>query len=322
MDEGHSRRTLMTLLGGGAAALAVGGSALGCNRANGDEGDEPTPTGWTADEPVPGDPVLVIARNGEPAALVDAAMEAIGGMGRFVPAGSRVLVKPNMAWDRAPEMGANTNPQVVARVVELCLAAGAERVTVMDRTCNDARRSYANSGIEAAAKAAGARVVHADLSRTSHIDLGGRVLHEWEVFDEVMAADVRINVPVAKHHGLARVTLGMKNWMGCVGGARDRMHQHIQKAVVDLAAWFRPQLTVLDAWRVMMAGGPAGRDPSHVREVRTLCVGTDPVAVDTFGASLFGLGPDDLSFLRYAEERGLGKRDLAALPVRELDLGA
>jgi len=312
------------MLGGGAAALVGGGALLGCHRANGDEGDEAVTTGWTAPaaQAVSGEPVVVIARNGEPAALVDAAIEAIGGMGRFVPAGSRVLVKPNIAWDRGPELGANTNPEVVARVVALCLAAGAAQVTVMDHTCNDARRSYANSGIEAAAKAAGARVVHADPSRTTRVDLEGRVLREWEIFDEVLAADVRINVPVAKHHGLARVTLGMKNWMGCVGGARDRMHQDIQEAVVDLAAWFRPQLTVLDAWRVMTKGGPAGRDPAHVRQVRALCVGTDPVAVDAFGASLFGLGPDDLPCLRHAEERGLGRRDLASLPVRELDLGA
>jgi uncharacterized protein (DUF362 family) len=251
---------------------------------------------------------------------VDAAMEALGGMSRFVSRGDRVLVKPNMAWDRKPELAANTNPETVARLVELCLDAGAKQVTVMDRTCNDARRAYANSGIEAAAKKAGARVVHADTDRVKSIDFKGEALDEWDVFDEILRADVRINVPVAKHHSLARVSLGMKNWMGCVGGRRGLMHQDIHQSVVDLAAWFKPALTVLDGYRVLVSNGPSGGRLKDVRIAKTLCAGLDPVAVDTFGASLFGLGPDDLKFLSLAEKRGLGTRRLDDLPVREIDL--
>jgi uncharacterized protein (DUF362 family) len=192
----------------------------------------------------------------------------------------------------------------------------------MDRTCNDPRRSYANSGIEAAARRAGARVVHVDTSRVKSVDFKGEVLDEWDVFNEVLEADLRINLPVAKHHSLARVTLGMKNWMGCVGGFRGTMHQDIQAAVVDLAAWFRPALTVLDGYRILVANGPSGGRLKDVRIAETLCAGVDPVAVDAFGASLFGLGPDDLKSLSLAEQRGLGRRRLESLPVREIDLRA
>jgi uncharacterized protein (DUF362 family) len=265
-------------------------------------------------------PALTVARNGPPRQLVDAAIEALGGMNRFVSRGDRVLVKPNIGWDRTPQLAANTNPEVVGRLVELCLEAGAKRVTVMDRTCNDARRCYANSGIEAAARKAGARVVHADTDRVKKVNLGGEILKTWKVFDEVLEADVRINAPVAKHHGLARVSLGMKNWMGCVGGDRGRMHQDIQMSVTDLAAWFKPALTVVDAYRIMVDNGPSGGRIEDVRLAETLCAGTDPVAVDAFGASLFGIAPDKLRALAHAEKRGLGKRDLRRVAMREIDL--
>jgi len=326
MGEGIGRRRVIGLIGCGAAAAAVGGYRL-LRPANGRAVTPPDPSvaaGWTAGggagQAPDGQAELAIARNGEPAALVDAAIAALGGMGKYVSDGNKVLIKPNMGWDRAPELAANTNPQVVARLIELCLEAGAKRVTVMDRTCNDARRCYANSGIEEAAKAAGARVQHVDDGRVQRIDLGGDVLDEWDVYDEMMDVDVRINAPGAKHHSLSRVTLGMKNWMGSVGGNRSRMHQHIHRSVVDLAAFFKPALTVLDAYRVLERNGPTGGNPADVRLARTLCASADPVAVDTFGASLFGIGPDDLRSLSLGEERGLGKRDLAQLATREIDL--
>lgn len=345
MSRKISRRRLIGLLGGGAAAISLGAYQRFGPKSFLSGPDGPARVlrnaGWTAkaQEAAPGSPTspaspekraaekkkettpaLAIARNAEPGQLVDAAVQALGGMKRFVSRGDRVLVKPNIGWDRKPRLAANTNPEVVARLVELCLDAGAKQVTVMDRPCNDPRRCYANSGIEAAAKKAGARVVHADTDRVKSIDFKGEVLDEWDVFDEILKADVRINVPVAKHHSLARVTLGMKNWMGCVGGFRGRMHQDIHNSVVDLAAWFRPALTVLDAYRMLVTNGPSGGRLKDVRIARTLCAGVDPVAVDTFGASLFDLEPDDLKFLSLAEKRGLGTRGLGSLPVREIDL--
>ncbi len=322
MTKGYSRRKVVGWMGAG-TALAIGGASVVWHGIN----TVPAVSqGWTPKFPGAeasgGGGRLALVRNGDPAAMVDAAMDALGGMGRFVSRGATVLVKPNIGWDRAPELAANTNPELVARVVELCLAAGAASVIVMDRPCNDPRRSYTNSGIQAAATAAGASVLHADDERIRTTNLAGEVLSQWGVYREMMDVDVRINLPVAKHHRLARVTLGMKNWMGCVSGRRGVMHQHINKAVVDLAAFFRPQLTILDAYRVLVANGPSGGDVADVRKIATLCAGADPVAVDTFGASLFQYGPDDISYLRMAEERGLGSRDLSSVGVTELDLSA
>ncbi len=321
---------MLGLLGCGTAAAVFGGVRLldagGADVAlaaqpPGDAGGTP---GWTGDaaatRATPGEATLAIARGGGPRALVDSAVAAVGGMGRVVSRGQTVLVKPNMGWDRGPELAANTHPEVVARLVELALEAGASRVLVMDRTCNDARRCYANSGIAAAAEAAGARVDHADDGRTTTTDLAGEVLHSWEVYDAILDVDVRINAPVAKHHALSRVTLGMKNWMGCVAGDRGKMHAQINRAVVDLAAFFRPALTVIDATRILVSNGPTGGKLSDVRETRTLCASLDPVAADAFGASLLGHGPDDLRFLAIAQERGLGRRDLAAVATCEIDL--
>lgn len=320
MSKRYGRRRVLGWMGAG-VLLTAGGAGVLWRKANAVPG---VGSGWSAGPlrqgAAVGEAELAVVRNGQPAAMVDAALEALGGMNRFVPRGSKVLLKPNIGWDRTPDLAANTNPQAVARVVELCLAAGASRVIVMDRPCNDPRRCYASSGIEAAATAAGADVLHPDDARVRSKDLGGEVLRQWGVYDELMDVDVRINMPVAKHHRLARVTLGMKNWMGCVSGHRGQMHQHINKAVVDLAAFFRPQLTILDAYRVLVANGPSGGKASDVRQLATLCAGADPLAVDVFGASLFQYGPDDLKFLALAERRGLGSRDLASAGVREIDL--
>ena len=328
MAERFHRRHILGLLGCGAAAATVGGYRLISppQSTAAPAAATPSSTGWTAGEGAAqasdGAAKLAIVRNGSPSAMVDAALGALGGIGAFVSSGDKVLVKPNIGWDRTPEQAANTNPEVVARLVELSLGAGAKRVTVMDYTCNDARRCYTNSGIQAAAEAAGARVLHVDSERVTTVDIGGEVIREWDVFDEMLDADVRINVPVAKHHSLSRVSLGMKNWMGCAAGHRPRMHQKINVSIVDLAAYFRPSVTLIDAYRILIANGPTGGRLADVRQANTLCASTDPVAADTFGASLFGIGPDDLHSLTLGEERGLGTRQLDSLPLREIDLGS
>jgi len=326
MKKHIHRRHAIGLIGCGVAATALGGYHVlrpgSCAAVTPRFGVPGVAAGWTAGQGATqapqGSAELVIVRDREPAALVDAAFTALGGMGKFVSGGDKVLVKPNIGWDRTPELGANTNPEVVARIVQLCLEAGAKRVVVMDRPCNDSRRCYVNSGIQSSAEEAGAKVLHVDDARTTRVDLGGEVLHEWDVYDEMMDVDVRINVPIAKHHMLSKVSLGMKNWMGCVGGNRSRMHQHVHKSVVDLAAYFKPAVTVLDAYRVLKSNGPQGGRPTDVELARTLCASADPVAVDAFGASLFGMAPDDLRSTVLGEERGLGKRDLTQLATHEI----
>ncbi len=249
-----------------------------------------------------------IARGPDPAVNVRRAITAIGGMKRFIGTGETVLIKPNVGWDRLPEQAANTDPQVVAELVRLCLAAGAARVLVADFPCNDPRRSFTRSGIGPAAREAGATVFHPPRLGTVPARLPG-VLSGLEVMALLPKADRVINVPVVKHHSLARATLGMKNWFGVLGGGRPRLHQGIHRAIAELGAAFRPTLTVVDATRILVANGPQGGSLDDVRQTRAVAAGTDPVALDAWGASLLRLDPRRLGFIAEAERLGLGTGD-------------
>lgn len=263
-------------------------------------------------------PDLVIAK-GHPKEALAAALEALGGMGRFISRGDVVLVKPNMSWDRSPRFAANTNPEVVAEVVKLCLEAGARKVKVFDHSCDDPRRVYRRSGIMEAAKAAGAEVYYVEPGRFSRVRIGGEVLKEWEVYRDALEVDKIVNVPVLKHHSLARLTMGMKNLMGLIGGRRAQLHWQLSEALADLAAFFRPQLVILDATRVLVTGGPQGGSLRYVKEMDTVVVGTDQVAVDACGAHLFGLHPEEVGYIPAAHRRGLGEMDLNRVRIKRLN---
>ena len=269
-----------------------------------------------ADEP--GRPPLAVARGSGPAVLVRAAVAAIGGMDRFVKPGETILVKPNMAWDRTPEQGANTNPEVVAEVVRLCRAAGARRVIVAENPVHDAERVAARSGIGAAVAAAGGELVLPGASGFESMTLGGSVLATWDVLSVVFQADRLVNVPVVKHHSLSRLTCGLKNHMGLIGGTRGRLHQEIHPALVDLAAAFRPTLTVVDATRVMMRNGPTGGRLEDLAAVDAVAAGTDAVACDAWAARQLGLDPRDVGHVVLAEGRGLGSVAAGAGAVAEV----
>jgi uncharacterized protein (DUF362 family) len=260
---------------------------------------------------VPADPSLpemVVAQGESPEALVRRAVEELGGMRRFVARGDIVVVKPNIGWDRAPEQAANTNPLLVAAVVRLCQDAGARRVIVTDMSCNDPRVCFDRSGIAAAAKAAGADVILPDTRHFKQANLGGEVLTTWPVLQPFLEADKIINLPIAKHHSLTGCTLGMKNFYGIIGGQRSRLHQRIHESLVDLTAFVRPALTIVDAYRVLMRGGPTGGSLADVELKKTLLAGTDPVALDSYAAKAWwDLDYQRLPFLRLAEARGLGK---------------
>jgi uncharacterized protein (DUF362 family) len=250
------------------------------------------------------------ARGADPAANVRRAIAAIGGIDRFVSPGEVVLIKPNIGWDRLPEQAANTNPAVVAELVRLALGARAKRVCVTDISCNDPRRCFARSGIAAAASAAGAEIVESERLTMTAADLAGMAAG-LEVPEQVLRADRVINVPVVKQHALSRVTLGMKNWFGVLGRGRNRLHQDIDRALAELAATFRPSLTVVDATRVLVANGPVGGSLADVKSVNAVAAGMDPVALDAWGAAILGFAPERLLFLAEAERRGLGRADAA-----------
>jgi len=263
-------------------------------------------------------PDLVISKGTSPAQITEAAIRALGGMSRFVSRGDVVLVKPNMAFDRKPELAATTNPEVVATLVRLCLQAGAKEVKVFDNPMEDPRRSYVSSGIMAAAKSAGATVSYMDERRFRKMDLKGEVLKSWEVYQEAMEVDKVINCPILKHHTSVRLTMGMKNLMGLISGDRARLHWHLDQAIVDLAAFFKPTLVVLDAIRILTANGPQGGSLKYVRQLNTVAASRDQVAIDAMGARLFGLRPAEMAHLPIAAKRGLGRMDLGKLRIKEV----
>ena len=260
-------------------------------------------------------PHLSIVTAADPASATKKAVEIVGGMSAFVSRGDVVVVKPNIGWDRTPEHAADTNPTVVATIIELAYDAGAKKVKVFDNTCNAARRCYARSGIEEAARGAGADVSFVDERKFRKVDLAGEVLGEWPVYEDALEADKIINVPIAKHHTLARITLSMKNLMGLIGGPRNLLHQKLDTNIVDLAGFFKPTLVVLDAVRILTANGPQGGNLSDVVETNTVAASRDQVAIDALGATFFGMTADDMPHILDAYGRGLGEKDLGKLTV-------
>ena len=265
-------------------------------------------------------PALVTVTNGLPAQLVDKAMQELGGMGKFISRGDVVVLKPNIGWDRVPQQAANTNPDLDKRVVELCFEAGAKKVVVTDVSCNDPRRCFQRSGIATSAEEAGATVLLPEEHKFRDYRLGGEVLSVWPIYTPMIEADKIINLPIVKHHNLCRATMGLKNWYGLLGGRRNQLHQNIELGITDLATFIRPTLTILDAYRILISNGPQGGNLNDVRTVKMLIAGTDPVAIDSFGATLLGIETGTLQYLNVAEQRGLGKVDFTQLNMRSLDI--
>ena len=257
------------------------------------------------------------AQPGEPRSLVQKTLEDLGGMSRFISRQDVVVIKPNIAWDRTPEQAANTNPELVAEVVRQCWNSGAKRVIVTDVSCNEARRCYHRSGIEAAARSAGAEVILPDPELFREVDLGGVVLKSWPVFTPFLEADKILNLPIAKHHELTGATLGMKNWYGILGGQRNRLHQQIHQSLADLAAFMLPTLTIMDCYRVLLRNGPTGGNLEDVALKKTVVAGTDPIALDAYVAKAYwNLDPERLPYLQMAANRGLGTVEFEKLAVK------
>jgi uncharacterized protein (DUF362 family) len=240
-------------------------------------------------------------------------------MERFVRAGDRVVVKPNIGWDRTPEEAANTHPVVVAELCRLARGAGAKTVYVFDRTCNDARRTYRRSGIRQTVEALDDRAVRVDHVRDDRFETvdiaGGASLNRWPLYLPALEADVLINVPVVKHHSLTGVTLSMKNLMGIMGGNRSQIHRGIDEKLVDLNVAVKSHLVVMDATRILTRNGPQGGGTQSVRSHNRLGATTDVVTADAWGAREFGVDPMTIGHIRRADERGLGVADLARVEM-------
>ncbi|MEZ5576216.1 MAG: DUF362 domain-containing protein [Candidatus Competibacteraceae bacterium] len=304
------RRRFLTALGVGAwagAGLALGGYGRRLD----------------AGEPSAGTPDLVAIRNGEPEALFDHGIEALGGMGRFVKKGQKVVVKPNIGWNVPPERAANTNPRLVRRIVEHCLQAGAKEVYVFDHTCDAWRDSYRASGIEQAVKDAGGKLAPGNSEsyfQTVAIP-GGHRLRRTQEHELVLGADVFINVPVLKSHGGARLSVAMKNLMGVVWDRGEWHSNDLHQCIADFATYRKPDLNVVDAWNVMLRHGPRGVSTADVVNMRSQLLSTDLVTADAAAARLFGLKqPEEVGYIRIAGEMGAGRMDLENLAIRRIVL--
>ena len=259
-------------------------------------------------------PILAKAQGTNYAHLVGDTIQALGGMKKFVNSGDVVVVKPNMAWDRTPELGANAHPVVVRKVVELCLEAGAKQVKVLDNTCDDARKAYAASGIKAAVegiKDPRAVVQFVDERRFVELTVEkARALKKWYFYKDILEADRFLNIPVAKQHSEARLTMCLKNMMGAIGGWRGRIHVGLHQNIADMNLLLRPDLHVLDATRILLRNGPKGGKLEDVEVKNLVFAGTDPVALDATGTALFGLKPSDIGYIIKAHQAGRGEMDL------------
>ncbi len=295
-------RTTSAGLVGLAAAPLTGGSLLGALSA------EPEPD-------------AVWVEQGEPVELLSAALEAYGGMQSFISPGDNVLVKPNIGFDRTPAQAATTNPELVAEVVRLALAAGAKEVKVMDRSANNPRRSYARSEIEPLAKAAGAKVQHVRNNRFREIELPrGEALKKWPIYRDYLDADKVINIPIAKQHSMSGLTMGLKNLMGMMGGIRGTIHLGFTRKLIDITSEILPTLTIIDAYRVLTANGPSGGNLADVRRPRTLIMSRCTVTTDCLATGLFGMQPSDIGYLREALSRGINRFDLDNLNLKKIVL--
>lgn len=265
------------------------------------------------------EPQMAIAKSStDPAVLTRRAVDALGGMKRFISRGDVVAVKPNIGWDRMPVHAANTNPLVVAEVVRMAFDAGASRVIVTDASCNEPNLSFQHSGIWRATYALGATVILPAAHRFREMRIRGDVLDNWPIYTPLINVDKVISVPVAKHHNLAKYTAAMKNWYGILGGRRNRLHQNIDVSIADLATFMRPTLTIVDATRVLMRNGPQGGNIDDAKDVHQVIASLDQVAVDAYGCTLIGEKPSNVGYLKLGHDRGIGRMDWENVPRVEV----
>jgi uncharacterized protein (DUF362 family) len=267
-------------------------------------------------------PDLVAVKGGQPSAMFDLAIKEYGGMEAFVTKGQTVVVKPNIGWDQGPEMAANTNPALVKRIVEHCLDAGAKKVYVFDHSCDSGSRCYKSSQIERYAKDGGAEVVTGDsYGMYQEVPVPGAVsLKKTRVHELILSSDVFINVPVLKNHSSTRMTCAMKGFMGIVWDRGEFHSRDLDSCIADSCLTRRPVLNVVDAYKVMLSGGPRGYQSSKYDEQKMLMLSQDIVAIDAAAAAALKLDVSQVGYIAKGRERGLGRMDLGAMNIRRLSM--
>ncbi len=272
-------------------------------------------------------PDMVAVMGGEPETMLEKALGELGGIGKYIKKGQKVVIKPNIGWDKGPETAANTNPDLIKTLVRKCLDAGAEKVTVFDHTCDNWQKCYAASGIEKAVKEAGGIVVPAnDEKYYKEIRIpAGVKLKSAKVHESLIEADAWINVPVLKNHGGAKLTCAMKNFMGIVWDRRYFHQNDLHQCIADICSWEkRPVLNIVDAYRIMPQNGPQGRSLADVATLKTLIASPDIVAIDTAALNLFNqvkkLDLAGVGHILRGEAARLGTTDLKSLNIKRIKL--
>jgi len=271
---------------------------------------------------------LAMVMGGEPDVMFQKAIAAFGGMGKFVQSGQKVVIKPNIGWNRKPEIAANTHPALVGEMVKQCLEAGAKEVVVFDRTVDSWQSAYKTSGIEDAVKQAGGIVVPSgDEADYREVDLPrGVILKKTKIHKALLDCDVWFNVPVLKTHNGAKLTISLKNYMGIVWDRRFFHNAGLQQCIADCATFEkRPVLNVVDAYRAMKARGPGSQSEADAVLLKGLIVSPDIVAADMAAMNLFNSIPDvekmdldKVEHIKMAEKHGLGKTDLKNLNTERI----
>ena len=262
---------------------------------------------------------MAIATGADRVKSVRRALDALGGIQKFVGPGDRVVLKVNAGFATPPMLSATTHPDLVAEVVRLCIAAGAAAVMVTDNPINDPVSSFELSGIARAARTAGAAVVLPDANLFRPVTLpGGTLIRDWPIlFAPLEGATRLIGLAPVKNHNRAGASMILKNWYGLLGGRRNIFHQNINDIVKELAMLVKPTLVILDGTTTMMSNGPTGGSLSDLKPTNTMIVGTDPVAADAFGATLLGMRADDLPYITKAAAAGAGSANYELLnPIR------
>ncbi len=265
---------------------------------------------------------LAAVRGGEPEEMFDKAIDALGGISKFVKQGQSVLVKPNIGWDAPPERAANTNPRIVGHIVKKCLEAGASEVNVFDKTCNKWDRCYSNSEIEKYVKDAGGKMVPGNSeSYFSEVNVpNGKTLKKTKVHELIKSADVFINVPVLKHHASTKLSLGMKNLMGVVWDRKFYHSNDLNQCIADFITYRKPDLTVIDGYNMMTKNGPRGVSTADVVNLKAMIISTDIVATDAAAAKMFGLDPKDVGHIQIAHNMGMGNMNLEELNIHRIKI--
>ncbi|MFA5424389.1 MAG: DUF362 domain-containing protein [Phycisphaerae bacterium] len=259
---------------------------------------------------------ISIVKGADPAQSSLKAIDLLGGIERFVKPGETVVIKPNIAFASPPSLGATTNPQLVAQIVRLCYDRGkAKKVIVTDNPINNPQSCFLISGIGKAASQAGAELLLPRPSFFQNTTLpGGRLINDWPIYYQALKnADKLIGIAPLKDHRRSGASMTMKNFYGLLGGRRNVFHQDINTIIAELAMLFRPTLVILDGTVVMKTNGPTGGSTSDLIRADTLIAGTDPVAVDSFGATLLDMKISDLQYLSLAKQAGVGTTDYMSL---------